>query len=66
MTTLMKAAGVPIEPIWPSLFAKALDGKYIIVADLLTSVGLISKRLCYTYHDDPETSLSLKDGSNRD
>lgn len=33
----MKAANVEVEPYWPSLFAKALDG--INVKDLITSIG---------------------------
>lgn len=38
MNTLIKAAGVPdIEPIWASLFAKALEGKD--VKDMLLNVG---------------------------
>ncbi|KAI1817346.1 60s acidic ribosomal protein-domain-containing protein [Poronia punctata] len=38
MQTLIKAAGVvDVEPIWTSLFAKALEGKD--VKDLLSAVG---------------------------
>lgn len=33
----MKAANVDVEPYWPSLFAKALEG--INVKDLITSIG---------------------------
>lgn len=29
MTTLIKAAGVDVEPIWTTLFARALEGKTI-------------------------------------
>ncbi|KAK9332548.1 60s acidic ribosomal protein-domain-containing protein [Lipomyces starkeyi] len=37
LLSLTKAAGVEVEPIWASLFAKALEGKDI--KDLLTNVG---------------------------
>ncbi|KAM5464467.1 60S acidic ribosomal protein P1 [Microsporum audouinii] len=38
LQTLLKAAGVTdVEPIWTSLFAKALDGKNL--KDLLVNVG---------------------------
>ncbi|TQS33636.1 hypothetical protein Golomagni_06012 [Golovinomyces magnicellulatus] len=38
LQTLIKAAGITdVEPIWTSLFAKALEGKD--VKDLLTNVG---------------------------
>ncbi|ORX77335.1 ribosomal protein 60S [Basidiobolus meristosporus CBS 931.73] len=37
LTTLIKAAGVEVEPIWASLFAKALAGKNL--SDLLMNVG---------------------------
>jgi large subunit ribosomal protein LP1 len=37
LQTLIKAAGVEVEPIWTSLFAKALEGKD--VKDLLLNVG---------------------------
>ncbi|KAL2278950.1 hypothetical protein FJTKL_14100 [Diaporthe vaccinii] len=37
LQTIIKASGNEIEPIWTSLFAKALEGKD--VKDLLTSVG---------------------------
>ncbi|PSR98963.1 60s acidic ribosomal protein-domain-containing protein [Coniella lustricola] len=38
LQTLIKAAGIAdVEPIWTSLFAKALEGKD--VKDLLTNVG---------------------------
>jgi len=37
LNTLLKAASVDIEPIWTSLFAKALEGKD--VKDLLLNVG---------------------------
>ncbi|KAJ9589095.1 hypothetical protein L9F63_017599 [Diploptera punctata] len=35
--TILKAASVDVEPYWPGLFAKALDG--ISVKDLITNVG---------------------------
>ncbi|CAL8072015.1 unnamed protein product [Orchesella dallaii] len=35
--TILKAAGVDVEPYWPGLFAKALEG--INVRDLITNVG---------------------------
>ena len=28
LTTLIKAAGVDVEPFWPDLFSKALEGQY--------------------------------------
>jgi len=37
IATLLKAAGVSVEPYWPTLFAKALDG--IDVASLLGNLG---------------------------
>jgi large subunit ribosomal protein LP1 len=37
MITLLKAANVQFEPIWPTLFAKALAG--VNVKDLITKVG---------------------------
>ncbi|XP_064383357.1 large ribosomal subunit protein P1-like [Halichondria panicea] len=37
MTTLIKAAGLDVEPIWPSLFSKALEGKD--VGALIMNVG---------------------------
>ncbi|KAK6517216.1 60S acidic ribosomal protein P1 [Arthrobotrys conoides] len=37
LNTLLKAASVEVEPIWTSLFAKALEGKD--VKDLLLNVG---------------------------
>ncbi|KAI8776394.1 60S acidic ribosomal protein P1 [Biomphalaria glabrata] len=37
IATLLKAAGVSVEPYWPGLFAKALDG--MNVKDLITNVG---------------------------
>ena len=37
IATLLKAAKVEIEPFWPGLFAKALEG--VNVADLITSVS---------------------------
>jgi large subunit ribosomal protein LP1 len=33
----LKAAGVDVEPYWPGLFAKALEG--VKVKDLITNVG---------------------------
>lgn len=33
----MKAAGVDIEPYWPGLFAKALEG--VNIKDLITNIG---------------------------
>lgn len=35
--TILKAAGVTVEPFWPGLFAKSLEG--INVKDLITNVG---------------------------
>ncbi|KAF6206986.1 hypothetical protein GE061_018223 [Apolygus lucorum] len=35
--TILKAAAVDIEPYWPGLFAKALEG--INPKDLITSIG---------------------------
>ncbi|XP_044727954.1 60S acidic ribosomal protein P1 [Chrysoperla carnea] len=35
--TILKAANVDVEPYWPGLFAKALEG--INVKDLITSLG---------------------------
>jgi len=37
MATLIKAAGVTVEPIWTTLFAKALQGKDI--GALVSNVG---------------------------
>ena len=37
IATILKAANVEVEPFWPSLFAKALDG--INIRDLITNVG---------------------------
>ena len=34
---ILNAAGVTVEPFWPSMFAKALEGRNI--GDLLCSVG---------------------------
>ena len=37
ISTILKAAGVSVEPYWPTLFAKALDG--VNVKDLITNIG---------------------------
>ncbi|KAL8581322.1 hypothetical protein ACOMHN_034401 [Nucella lapillus] len=37
LTTILKAASVSVEPYWPSLFAKALEG--ISIKDLVSNVG---------------------------
>jgi large subunit ribosomal protein LP1 len=37
ISTILKAANVTVEPYWPSLFAKALEG--VDVKSLLTNVG---------------------------
>ncbi|EDW28582.1 GL18876 [Drosophila persimilis] len=37
ISTILKAANVEVEPYWPGLFAKALEG--INVKDLITSIG---------------------------
>ncbi|KAH0552045.1 60S acidic ribosomal protein P1 [Cotesia glomerata] len=35
--TILKAANVEVEPYWPGLFAKALEG--VNIKDLITNVG---------------------------
>ncbi|XP_059479737.1 large ribosomal subunit protein P1 [Neocloeon triangulifer] len=35
--TILKASGVEVEPYWPGLFAKALEG--VNIKDLITNVG---------------------------
>jgi len=37
ITTILKAAGVDYEPIWPTLFARALTG--VNVKELVTKIG---------------------------
>ncbi|CAG5127889.1 unnamed protein product [Candidula unifasciata] len=37
ISTLLKAANVSVEPYWPGLFAKALDG--LNVKELISNVG---------------------------
>merc|ERR1712121_429985 len=37
LTTILKAAGVSVEPYWPSLFAKALEG--VSIKELVTNIG---------------------------
>ena len=37
LTTILKAAGVSVEPYWPSLFAKALEG--VSIKELVSNVG---------------------------
>merc|ERR1712178_535423 len=37
MSTLIKAAGVSVEPFWPGLFEKALSS--VNVAELITNIG---------------------------
>ncbi|KAL1918745.1 ribosomal protein P1 [Calcarisporiella thermophila] len=37
LQTLVKAANIEVEPVWASIFAKALEGKD--VKDLITSIG---------------------------
>ncbi|RUS83245.1 hypothetical protein EGW08_009009 [Elysia chlorotica] len=37
ISTILKAAGVSVEPYWPGLFSKALDG--MNVKDLITNIG---------------------------
>merc|ERR1711874_621896 len=37
ISTILKAAGVAVEPYWPGLFSKALEG--MNVKDLITNVG---------------------------
>ena len=37
LTSILKAANVNVEPIWPTLFAKALGS--VNIRDLITSVG---------------------------
>merc|ERR1712098_524362 len=37
LSTILKAAGVSVEPYWPGLFSKALEG--MNVKELITNVG---------------------------
>ncbi|XP_068628479.1 large ribosomal subunit protein P1 [Battus philenor] len=37
ISTILKAASVDVEPYWPGLFAKALEG--VNVRDLITNIG---------------------------
>ncbi|XP_075153226.1 ribosomal protein LP1 [Haematobia irritans] len=37
ISTVLKAANVEVEPYWPGLFAKALEG--VNVKDLITNIG---------------------------
>jgi large subunit ribosomal protein LP1 len=37
ISTILKAANVDVEPYWPGLFAKALEG--VDVKALITSIG---------------------------
>ncbi|XP_054719805.1 60S acidic ribosomal protein P1-like [Uloborus diversus] len=37
LNTILKAAGVEVEPYWPTLFAKALEG--VDLKQLITNVG---------------------------
>lgn len=37
ISTILKAANVDVEPYWPGLFAKALEG--VNAKDLITSLG---------------------------
>lgn len=37
IATLLKAANVDVEPYWPSLFAKALEG--VDVKNLISNIG---------------------------
>merc|ERR1712084_49718 len=37
LSTLVKAAGVSVEPFWPGLFEKALSS--VNVAELITNIG---------------------------
>ncbi|XP_041973636.1 60S acidic ribosomal protein P1 [Aricia agestis] len=37
ISTILKAAAVDVEPYWPGLFAKALEG--VNVRDLITNIG---------------------------
>lgn len=37
ISTILKAANVEVEPYWPGLFAKALEG--VNIKDLITNIG---------------------------
>lgn len=46
MTSLINAAGVEVEPIWTTLFARALEGKWFVVLDnfFFRTVSLFRQR----------------------
>ncbi|XP_048730366.1 60S acidic ribosomal protein P1 isoform X2 [Ostrea edulis] len=41
ISTILKAAGVSVEPYWPSMFAKALDGVNVkeMISNISSGVG---------------------------
>ena len=57
ISTLIHAAGVSVEPIWPTLFAKALEGKDI--GALVSSVGMPAATLASPTERGKESGVAV-------